>query len=206
MLGHDMTNWRDTSPGGAELCDASSPASGPKSDDAIENPEFDAELVLLPSSEIIARDGDVNVSILHAVDGGGDCQNSLIIECSAGSAGQKSYSLGREKDRVRFLLPKDKRCSVRVESRLKRGTGDCQSGRITGMGAAPLSGAADSSDNALTMQQGRSSFRIQWEDRLAYAADGQKCNGGKGDQGACARLRAMDWNDGIWIMKGDPVR
>lgn len=198
---HKWRDWNDASPGNMPLC---TPEQG-VADSGDTNREFAAELVLTRQSTLVAKDGDMNVTVLHAVDGGGDCHNILVLNCNLAS-GRRTFRLGQEDARERFVLPEGRSCDVSVESRLRSGGGSCKAGYVTGIRKSNDKGAGSMvSDNALTMQQGWSSYRIQWEDRLAYADDGRRCDGGKGDPGACQRLRAMDWNDGVWMIEGSPA-
>jgi hypothetical protein len=201
---HKWRQWADSSPGDMPLCPPDLGSAAPLSAAA---EQFTGELVLTTSSQLFAKDRSMEVSLLQSVDGGGDCQNTLVLECDLGSGGRRTFRLGEESARANFVLPRDKACNVRVESRLRAGSGTCQSGVVTGLRRGAAGGDRQmTSDNALTMQQGWSAYRIQWEDRLAYADDGKACARGKGDQNACARLRAMDWNDGIWLVQGKVVR
>ena len=202
-VNHKWKDWASASPGNMPLC---TPEQGRGTAGSESTKEFTAELVLTRQSKLVAKDGDINVAALHAVDGGGDCQNTLVLTCDL-AAGRRVFELGREDSRASFALAKDRSCDVTVVSRLRSGSGSCKGGYLTGLRPSGSTGAATlSSDNALTMQQGWSSYRVQWEDRLAYADDGKKCAGGKGDQLACDRLRAMDWNDGIWLIEGTPAQ
>ena len=199
----DLSNWKSLT--SAPICSAGGGPQGlsgnadPRSRAPVD-PDEDttARLMLFANSTIKALDGDVAVTAEYILDGGYSCRNQLVLTCDG-----KEMILARQDQTVSFTLRQDRGCYVEVRSRPAEGpSGNCQSG--------PIAGARGK--NAATAMQGFNLYRIQWEDRLASREDAEKCFKQKRDgvpllkQFACQRTEAMDWNDGIWSIRGQAIR
>ncbi len=199
----DLSNWKSLT--SAPICSAVGGTSGQSGSAdgrarAPVDPDEDttARLMLFANSTLKALDGDIAVTAEYILDGGYSCRNQLVFVCDG-----KEMSLARESQTISFTLRQDRSCYVEVRSRPAEGQSDnCQSGRIAGPGGK----------NAATAMQGFNLYRIQWEDRLASREDAEKCFAQKRagvpllKQFACQRTEAMDWNDGIWSIRGQAIR
>jgi hypothetical protein len=199
----DLSNWKSLT--SAPICSAGGGTPNPQGTADARNrapvdPDEDtsARLVLFANSVLKALDGDIAVTAEYILDGGYSCRNQLVFTCDG-----KEMSLSREDQTVSFTLRQDRGCYVEVRSRTAEGaSGNCQSG--------PIAGARGK--NAATAMQGFNLYRIQWEDRLANRDDAEKCFAQKRagvpllKQFACQRTEAMDWNDGIWSIRGQAIR
>lgn len=201
----DLGQWKQLTPNRAPLC-SFGPNAGDQKGNAdakarvFEDPEEDtsASLMLFANSTIKALGGDIAVTAEYMLDGAYSCRNELVLKCDG-----KEMSLSREGQSVSFTLRENRGCYVEVRSRRVEGqAGSCTPGRIAGPGAK----------NAQTAMQGHNLWRIQWEDRLASREDAERCYAQRRagfdlmKQDACLRTKAMDWNDGIWSIRGQVIR
>lgn len=187
--------WSSLFAEGFPLCDLSEIAGTQrKNSESLpsEDEDMSAELVYHQSGRFQALGGDVRIHVELLLDGGYDCRSDLRFECDDGAA--LRISEGSPKGFV--TLPQNLYCKVEVIA--ASGPKDCAEGKI-------------SSPNGLTAKQGFNQWRVQWEDRLARRKDAFECASVKDSVAklshpACLRLKAIDWNDAIWHIRGIPVR
>lgn len=173
------------------LCDLRDLQGADPENPAKEGEDLSAELVYHQSGRFQALRGDIRIDVELVLDGGLDCRSDLVFQCDGGG----SIRVSDQDPKGSVLLPKDRFCTVEVKN---AGGSNCASGTIN-------------KANGLTAKQGFNQWRVQWEDRLADRKDSLTCAAVKDpvaklSNAACQRLKAIDWNDAIWHIRGAPVR